>query len=324
MSVKGRVSVVIPSRNERYLRATVVDLLAKAAGDVEILVMLEGPPWPDPPLPADPRVRVLYSETPRGMRPAINAGAQAATGEYLLKCDAHIAVGDGYDAILKADCDHDWLVVPTRHSLDGERWVSLRRDFNYSILTYPFLGATMYGEGFHAVTLPQALNKTVNQARAHLPIDDILSAQGSLWFTPRAYFLSFPPLDHETFYFYQEAQCVMMRVLASGGRCVVNKRTQYAHWHKGKESRGADGRPGRGFYLDLRKKRLAESRMVQKILTNDWPQCVRTFTQIVEQHWWLISQVTDPRYAWPADWADWEKHRRAFEARTPDQVPAHL
>ena len=323
MSVKGRVSIVIPSRNEAHLQKTVVDLLSKAAGDVEILVMLEGLPWPDPPLPDDPRVRVLFSEVPRGMRPCINLGAEAATGEWLMKADAHIAIQDGYDEVLKADCDRDWLVVPTRDSLDADRWVPVRRDFNYSILTYPYLGATMYGEGFHAVTLGGALNRAVNKQREHLPIDDILSAQGSLWFTPTEYFRSFPPLDHETFYFYQEAQCVMMRVLASGGRCVVNKRTRYQHWHKGKESRGADGRPGRGFYLDVRKKRLAESRMVQKILTNDWPRMTRTFTEIIEQHWWLISQVTDPRYAWPSDWYDWEKHRKEFESRTPDQIPAH-
>ena len=51
--VTGRVSVIIPSRNERFLTKTVIDLLAKAQGDIEIIAVLEGY-WPDPPLPEDP------------------------------------------------------------------------------------------------------------------------------------------------------------------------------------------------------------------------------------------------------------------------------
>src|SRR6188474_984173 len=130
MIEKGRVTVIIPARNERYLRQTVVDLLAKAAGDLEILVMLEGPPWPDPPLPDDPRVRVLFHVEPIGMRPSIMEGAAAATGEYLLKIDAHCIVAEAFDAALKADCDVDWLVVPTRHSIHPDTWTVKRRNYN--------------------------------------------------------------------------------------------------------------------------------------------------------------------------------------------------
>jgi len=325
--IKGRVSVIIPARNERYLQATIDGLLANADGDVEIIPILDGvmSTGEFQPLNADPRVSPIFKREPEGMRPAINDGGQKATGEFLMKCDGHILIGEHWDTILKADCDEDWLVVPTRHSLDAASWTPRLRYFNYSILTYPYL-SSMYGSGFHAVTFPWNQNPAINAQRAHLPIDDILSAQGSLWFQHRDYFLRFPPLDHERFYFYQESQEVMGRILASGGRCVVNKQTFYCHLHKGKETQGADGRPGRGFFLDIRKKRSSEALMTEVLKTNVWPYAVpvtRTFESLIEQHWWLIAQMTDPRYAWPADWRDFETYKQRFENRRPDEIPAH-
>jgi hypothetical protein len=38
----GLVSVIVPSRSERFLVPTVTDLLAKAQGPIEILVVLDG------------------------------------------------------------------------------------------------------------------------------------------------------------------------------------------------------------------------------------------------------------------------------------------
>ena len=331
--VKGRVSICIPSRNERHLQRTIDSLLMHAHGDIEVIAVLDGDAWPNPPLRSDPRVIVVRHNEPRGMRPTINEAAQVASGEFYMKCDAHCMFADGYDEALKADCGDDWLVVPTRHSLDGEVWecegeaAALRpRHYNYSILTYPFL-RSMYGMGFHAVTLGQVQNKAVNAQREHLPVDDILGAQGSCWFQRLAYFQSFPPLDHERLYFYQESQENMLRILATGGRCVISKKTSYAHWHKGVTSQGADGRVGRGFFLNVHRKRHAEAIMAEwcmKGWPKEWPRAMRSFESIIEQHWWLISQVTDPKYAWPEDWRDWEKYRTWFEQRPPEEIPAHI
>lgn len=330
--IKGRVSICIPSRNEQHLQKTVAGLLKHAAGDIEILAVLDGGPWPDPPLPNDPRVVVVRHNEPMGMRPTINEVAQIASGEYLMKCDAHCIFAEGYDEALKADCDYDWLVVPTRHSIDGVKWDSdgeeaaiKERSWNYSIFTYPLI-QTMYGIGFHAVTFDWKTNRIINKQRECFPIDDIMAAQGSCWFQHRDYFLGFPPLDHERLYFYQENQEVTLRVLASGGRSVVNKKTSYAHFHKGHDNKGADGRAGRGFFLDVRKKRSAEALMASWCIDGwppEWPNAKRNFLSIIDQHWWLISQMRDSRYAWPNDWSNWQKHRAAFDGRSPDQIPAH-
>jgi hypothetical protein len=185
----------------------------------------------------------------------------------------------------------------------------------------------MYGAGFHAIALPPALNRNVNRARSSQPIDDLLSAQGSCWFTTLANFHRLGPLDHDNLYFYQEAQEVFFRQLATGGRCVINKKTWYAHLHKGGNNlHTLDGRVGRGFFLNVKRKRDSEALIVKWCLEGwpkSWPSADRTFASMIEQHWWLIRQINDPKYTWPTDWHDWAKHRTAFENRGPDEIPAH-
>lgn len=327
------VSIIIPSRNERHLQRTIDSLLTNAAGDVEVIAILDGGPWPDPPLKDDKRLIVVRHNEPMGMRPSINEGAHIASGTYLMKCDAHCIFCEGYDEILKRDCDRDWLVVPTRHSIDGPTWerdgekaAVRKRDFNYSILTYPFMRSA-YGEGFHAINVTGNLNARINQQRSHLAVDDIIGAQGSCWFQRREYFLWFPPLDHATLGFYQESQEMCFRILASGGRCVVQKQTWYAHLHKGKQYTGADGRPGRGYFVSLKEKDKAEAVVTSWCLDgwpSTWPNAHRTFLSMVEQHWWLISQIKDSKYSWPEDWRDFDKHRTWFKNRRQEDIPQHL
>lgn len=318
--MNSRVSIIVPARNEKYLTPTVEGLLAHAAGDIEVLVMLDGGVPEVTPLPTDPRVRVFRRTVDAtheaGMRFCINEGAAAATGRYLMKCDAHCLFAHGYDEALKADCEDNWLVVPTRHSVDPATWTMTRRNFNYHVLTFPYL-PTMYGEGLHAVTFPWELNKQVNRERADRPVDDLLSFQGSCWFQPTALFRRLGPLDHTNYYFYQEAQEVGLRVWMAGGRCVVNKKTWYAHLHKGRGE-------GRGFYLSLARKRASERYAADFWLHDRWPGATRTFVSLIEQFWPLLCQMTDPRYAWPADWRAFAKHKSAFDRRPADQIPAHL
>ena len=141
----AKLSVLIPAggvpggSGERFLPQTVNDLLTKAAGDVQVVVTLDGYK-PNPPLPDDPRLVQIFHATPRGMRASINDAAAVANGEFLMKCDAHCMFQEGYDEILKADCAENWIVIPARYSLDAENWAiqrngKPRRDYHY--LCYP-------------------------------------------------------------------------------------------------------------------------------------------------------------------------------------------
>ncbi len=331
----SKVSIVVPSRNEKLLQPTISDLLAKATGEIEIFAVLDGGPWPDPPLTEDPRLIVVRHPEPLGMRQSLNEVSKIATGKYLMKVDAHCIFSEGYDEVLQASCEEDWIAVPTRHSLDANVWMEQyalgddgdvdlavrHRHFNYHALTYPYR-ATEYGAGFHGVTFSQQENRRINEETKDVRVDDLLSFQGSCWFQHLSNFNRLGPLDHEKFDFYQESQCVGLRTWLTGGRCVIVKDTHYCHAHKGKENKGADGRKGRGFYLSLVKMRLSEDRMVEQCLNNRWPNQTRTFDSLIEQFWPLLKRLDGSR-TWPSDWRDWEKHRLVFEARTPEQIPAH-
>ena len=365
--INDRVSIIIPARNERYLTATVQGLLDNAAGDVEVLVMLDGlfellldqaakvgRNTKDPAvqdelrararrdaseaermLPKDRRVWAIRRAGEPGMRHCINEGAALATGRYLMKCDAHCIFDQHYDAKLKRDCEENWLAVPTRHSVNQETWTVKKRHFNYHYLTFPF-SPSMYGYGLHGKTFDWDYNKIINAETAQVPIDDLMSFQGSCWFQHRENFLRLGPLDHANYYFYSESIEIGLRQWMTGGRCVINKHTWYAHLHKGRAE-------GRGFFLDLRGKRRSEKYNTDFWLNDRWPGATWTFVQFIEHFWPLLDRLQwqacpgDARCGvqaphaphqfgdrWPDDWRNFEKYRLEFEARPPEAIPAHI
>ena len=326
----GKISVIIPSCNERHLQRTIDSVLAGATGDVEVLPCLDGW-WPDPALKEDPRVRTLHWGERTHMRPMENAAARVATGEFLMKLDSHCIMAPGWDAALKLHCEPGDLVVPTRHSIDEPNWAMRPRDYNYHYLTFPF-SMSMYGYGLHGKTFGVNTrgadgltdNARINRDRQHLPVDDLMSFQGSCWFQRKADFDRLGPLDHAEYYFYSEAIEVGMRVWATGRRCLIDKTTWYAHLHKGKDNVGADGRVGRGFYLSMDRKRKSEAYATDFWVGNRWPGSTVTFVQFIERVQWLIDRIVDAKDQWPADWRDFEKHRREFESRPADRIPVHL
>lgn len=291
----AKTSVIIPARGERwFLQRTIDDLLAKAAGDIEIITVLDGY-WPDPPLRDDPRLIVVHRPEPRGMRASIAAAAAVASGQFLMKTDAHCMFAEGFDETLKADCDADWLVIPSRYSLDAENWAILdtgksRVDYHY--LCCPFNNKKDDDPGMHGqVWNERARSRKDNPA---YDIDDEMSFQGSCWFVRRRYFFDSGGMPEEEYGgFIQEPQQLGLKVWLGGGRIVVNKRTWYAHLHKGKTY-------GRGYSMSGGEMHRGSIYSTDYWLNNRWPGRVRDFAWLLEKFW--------PVPSWPDDWQEkWEK-----------------
>jgi glycosyltransferase involved in cell wall biosynthesis len=284
--IAGRVSVIVPSRNERFLPQTVADLLAKARGDVELIVVLDGY-WPDPPLPDDPRLKLLHRGAPLGMRPAINAAARVATGEYLLKCDAHTMWAEGYDLQLKADYqDAGWILVPRRYALDPEAWA-----FDTSNAKYPI--------DYHYLSNPQSMpsNSTPGlhgtawtarrEARQAIELDEEMTSQGSGWFMSRRHWDWLGDLDVASYgNFVHEFQELGLKTWLGGGAVMVTKRTWYAHLYKG-------SRYGRGYALGP-----TGHREGTQFCTDFW--MADLWTRRAHDLRWLIEKFA-PVPTWPAD-----------------------
>lgn len=280
--VPGRVSVIVPSRNERFLLPTLRDLLTHAAGDLEVIAVLEG--YWEHGFPNDPRLKVLHHGRAKGMRPAINAAVQMATGQYLLKSDAHCFWPEGYDGQLKADYLEDsWILTCRRYALEPESWTldtsSSKYPIDYHFLSYPYTGEATAG-------LHGAPWRARRDERPHILLDEEMSSQGSMWFMSRAHWDRLGPMEiHRYGNFLHEFQELGLKTWLGGGAVMVTKRTHYAHLFKGQ-------RYGRGYALGKDGHRDGAEFCTRYWMGDEWPQRVRNLR-------WLVERFNPP--GWPAD-----------------------
>lgn len=283
----GMVSVLIPSRNERFLIPTIRDVLAHAAGPLEVVVVLDGY-WPDEPLPDDLRVRTVHFGAAQGMRPAINAAAAVAQGQWLMKLDAHCSLTEGFDVVLKTDCDEDWVAVPRRDRLDPIAWalqVTGKPPIDAHYLSYPFERPGDPSCGLHGTVWNARA-----AARKSVLVDDEMSSQGSCWFMSRRHWDRFFPdgMSIERYgNFIQEFQEIGLTTWLGGGRVVVNKRVQYLHLHKGKTY-------GRGYFISSAEQSAGAAFATDYWMHNRWPERARDLSWLIERFW--------PVPGWPVDW----------------------
>src|ERR1044072_2746060 len=286
--MNNRVSVIIPSRSEKFLRPTVNEVLTKCAGDVEAVVILDGGAWPDPPLPEDERLVVIRRTESRGMRPAINDGVAASSGDFIFKLDAHCLLAEGYDVALQEGCDEKTIIIPRRKRLDATNWCIQdcgKPDVDYEFVSFPDNPADFGGPGLNGRIWT---NRVLE--RMDIPFDENLSFQGSGWFMRKSYFNFLELMDTENYGpFWNEAQEAGFKSWLSGGRVMTNKKTWYAHLHKGKEH-------GRGYHLN------SEWLTRGATFTKRWIQNAAWDKQTLPFHW-LIEKFW-PIPNWPADWKE--------------------
>lgn len=279
------ISVIIPSRNERFLPDTIEDLLEKARDEIEIIAVLDGPS--DLSLPKDPRVHILRHDRPLGMRVCANDGIAIARGEFLMKCDAHCIFDYGFDYKLAKYCDEHWLVIPRRYSVDGENWVvGDRTPVDYEHFNYPHYRPPHIG--LYTIPWNQRRNERYNSYSKR--VDDNMAFQGSCWFTTAEHFRNvIGRLDAEYFGLWAgEPQEMGLKTWLSGGRVVVNKHTWYAHLHKG--ARWRSYRRGR------RDIAIGMARVVDYWMNNLWEERKYDFEWLIDKFW--------PVPTWPDDWRE--------------------
>jgi len=287
-----KLSVIIPARNERFLPETVADIFAKAAGEVEVIVALDGY-WPVPILPDRPNLILVHPGASRGMRWGINACAAVARGEYLMKTDAHCMFAEGFDETLKADCEDNWIVIPRRYSLDAETWtLRPKKPVDYHYLDCPLTNKEFFQ--FHGLIWPERARE---RSGPEYDIDDTMSWQGSMWFMSRRHWDWLGRMSEEGYgTFSQEPQEIGNKTWLGGGAIKVNKKTWYAHLHKGQQY-------GRGYSISGNMVRQGHEYSARYWMSNSWPGRVHDIEWLVEKFW--------PVPTWPDDWRELlEKWRR--------------
>lgn len=295
-----KISVLIPSRNEPHLVRTIQGVLERAEGEVEIVAVIDGPT--DYPLPAEQTgVKTLRVEKAKGMRSSLTLAASAATGDYLMKLDAHCLLAEGWDSRLKSQCDGDWVVVSRRYDLDPLTWtklISTRAD-------YFWLGCPWIETRHDPMQPCHWLEK--DKKKDDVLIDDLMTFSGSLWFTTTDHFRSIGGMSIEGWgEFAAEPQEIGLKTWLGGGRVVVNKETWYAHLRK------VDGRPNHEW------QRIVHAGMIYAAhywAENRWAGRVRDFDWLIDKFWPLPTandRTNSRRHHWPLNWRDWYEKRPGY------------
>lgn len=287
--ISEMLSVIIPNRNSPFTTKTIQDVLEKARGNVEVIVTV-GENWPEP-LFEDKRVTYIHPGSVRGMRWGINAGVALAKGKYIMKTDDHCMFGPGFDRILiENHLEDNWVQIPRRYSLDAEKWeINQSRPYrDYMYLCYPAKGKA-HDDGMHGV---EWFSRQRERTDHGYDIDDTPSLQGSCYFMTKNHFDNFLGGLSEEGYgqFAQEAQEIGNKTWLGGGAVKVNKKTWYAHLHKGRHY-------GRMYRFSDTENVRGVNWSAEYWMNNRWPGKIHDIA-------WLVNEKFPGMPTWPADWQE--------------------
>ena len=282
------IGIAIPSRNEKFLNNTIRDILEKAEGPIQIFPILDGcsKEFMDSyEYVEDERVNyiVFPNLNKTTKRVGINTMVTLTDAKYVMSVDGHCMFEKGFDTVLKENHEPNWVQVPRRHRLDAENWcIQIQSDnrppIDYEYIMFkPLAGSDLGIHGFKwdARTLD----------RLDIEIDDIITFQGSCWFMEKEWYNHCGFMDLAYQGWGQEAEELSFTTWLKGGRVVVNKKTWYAHLHKGKKY-------GRMYWMSRYENRLSYAYSFKKWIVDN-----RDF------FYGLIEKFM-PMPGWPENWKE--------------------
>lgn len=287
------LSILIPARNEMFLRRTIEDILTNIEGDTEIIAVLDGA-WAEPPIPDHPRVTLVFHPSPIGQRAATNEAARLSSARYVMKVDAHCAFDRGFDVKLMADCQHDWTVIPRMYNLHAFDWVCT--DCGGRTYQGPKRCEKCQGENVEMdLVWKPRLNRRTDFARfdrdlhfqywgayerrpqAQAEIADVMCFVGAAFFMERSRYFELGGLDEGHGSWGQMGVEISCKSWLSGGRQVVNKKTWFAHLFR--------TQPGFGFPYPITHAEQEAARTYSRRLWqgNGWDRAVHPLRWLIDR-----------------------------------------
>ena len=184
-------------------------------------------------------------------------------------------------------------MIPRRYSLIPETWeINISRPIiDYEYFVFPWI------EEIRSVkTGGKWYQRAID--RAELLLDEEMAFQGSCWFTTKKHLRNIEGFSINTSTgdeFVLESEELANKTWLSGGMCMVNKKTWYAHLHKGHR--------GRGYFINkwpIRKQRVFHN---DYWMHDKWPKAIHKMA-------WLVERFM-PIPGWPLDWQD-PKYEQAY------------
>ena len=237
------LSILIPARNEMFLKNTVEDILKNIEADTEVIVTLDGS-WPVEPIKQHDMVNLIYVPKPIGHRAATNLACKLSRAKYVMKVDAHCSFDSGFDRKMIEDMQDDWTMVPVMKNLHAFDWVCTdcgNRRYQGPSGKCPECG----GEEKRDVLwrAKRSPNSTSYRFDKNLKFQywgdykkkqkgdlvETMSLQGSCFMMTRKKYWDLNICDEAHGLWGQQGTEVALKTWLSGGRVIVNRKTWYAH-----------------------------------------------------------------------------------------------
>ena len=292
----SKVSIIVPSCNEIFevspdvsvLQRTVKEIYEKATGEFEVIVGFNGPAYQD--FPDYPNFKTVKLPDNVGLKTLINILAIMATGKYIYKTDAHCTFGKGFDEILQADMQDNWIVTPRFYVLDPIKWAwQDDRHYDYFYLCCPFTDP----KGFRFKAGGHWPERTLEREnKPKYMIDETLSLHGSGWFVDRDFFLNklggFP--NYDPFGHGQDSVYLTLKTWLGPweGKIMVNKKTWYAHMHQDANRRG--------FHMSNAQTEYTYNLFAHYWMGDKWAERIHNID-------WILARFM-PMPTWPDDWRE--------------------
>lgn len=286
------LSILIPSRNEMFLKNTIDSILANIKGNTEIIVVCDGD-WPVEPLPDHERVTMIRHSEPIGQRAATNEAARLSNAKYVMKLDAHCAVGEGFDVIMMEDMQDDWTMVPKMYNLHAFDWVCPNGHRRYQGPTgvceqcgEPTEKDVLWKAKPSPETTAMLFDNTLRfgywgkykTQQGSGDLVDTMSILGACWMLTRDKYWELDICDEGHGSWGQQGTEVACKTWLSGGRLVCNKRTWFSHMFR---TQGGDF----GFPYHQSGKAVNKARAYSRDLwiNNKWDKAIHPLSWLIDK-----------------------------------------
>jgi hypothetical protein len=281
------LSVVIPARNEMFLKNTIEDILEHREADTDVIAVLDGE-WADPPIPDHERVTLIYHPESIGQRAATNEAARVSRAKFIMKCDAHCSFDQGFDVKLMEEFEYDWTVVPRMYNLHVFNWrceecgdetyqgpkpdkcekCENTEKFEMVMVWKPRTNRRSDFARFDSDLRFQYWRAYEKRPEAQEDVADLMCHVGACWAMHRERYWELGGCDEGHGSWGQMGVEISCKSWLSGGRQVVNKKTWFAHMFR--------TQPGFGFPYKISGRQVNEARRYSRELWvgNSWDKAV--------------------------------------------------
>jgi len=211
----AKLSILIPSRNEKYLQNTIDDIFKHAEGDIEVIVGLDGY---NTEVKGKDNLYIVRLGNPIGQRALTNRLADKAIGKYIMKLDAHVSFAQGFDVAMMDKMEKDMVMTPMLCRLDVKNWQIIAKPFTKKYYFDTKL-IMQYGKAEDEVN--------------DWGLVETMTLQGSCFMVERENYWKWNLCDESWGSWGFQGIEVATKTWFNGGRVVTNTDTFYGHLFRG-------------------------------------------------------------------------------------------